>query len=213
MVMPYAHLDRLAVLPTETAHELMDLAQRTERVLDRVYKPHGFNFGMNVGTGSGRGRGRASASACHAAMDWRHQLHDHGGRDARLCRRIWRRPGSGCGRRSEKCRDRGIKPPQRRKTVRRGPGPGTWDRVSKDMRFEGLIRDRQERPVHCSHCICMMIWPGRGQRGTNEEIANNLRWIGDDVECRDRDGRGCDGNLDGSGEDPGRTSIQTDVHL
>ncbi len=55
MVMPYAHLDRLAALPVETAHELMDLAQRTERVLDRVYSPHGFNFGLNVGKAAGAG--------------------------------------------------------------------------------------------------------------------------------------------------------------
>ena len=33
----------------------MDLAQRTERVLDRVYSPHGFNFGMNVGKAAGAG--------------------------------------------------------------------------------------------------------------------------------------------------------------
>ena len=55
LVMPYAHLDRLAALPAETAHELIDLAQRTERVLNRVYKPHGFNFGMNVGQAAGAG--------------------------------------------------------------------------------------------------------------------------------------------------------------
>ena len=55
MVMPYAHLDRLATLPSETAHELIDLAQRTERALERVYKPHGFNFGMNVGKAGGAG--------------------------------------------------------------------------------------------------------------------------------------------------------------
>jgi ATP adenylyltransferase len=55
MVMPYAHLDRLAALPLPAAHELMDLAQRTERVLDRAYKPHGFNFGMNVGQAAGAG--------------------------------------------------------------------------------------------------------------------------------------------------------------
>ena len=55
MVMPYAHLDRLALLPAETAHEMMDLAQRTERVLDRVYTPHGFNFGLNVGKAAGAG--------------------------------------------------------------------------------------------------------------------------------------------------------------
>lgn len=55
MVMPYAHLDRLAALPVEAAHELAELAQRTEQALERVYKPHGFNFGMNVGQSAGAG--------------------------------------------------------------------------------------------------------------------------------------------------------------
>ena len=55
MVMPYAHLDRLAALPADAAHELMDLAQRTERALERVYSPHGFNFGLNVGQAAGAG--------------------------------------------------------------------------------------------------------------------------------------------------------------
>lgn len=55
MVMPYAHLDRLAALPVETAHELMDLAQSMELVLERVYSPHGFNFGLNVGKAAGAG--------------------------------------------------------------------------------------------------------------------------------------------------------------
>jgi ATP adenylyltransferase len=55
MVMPYAHLDRLAALPVEAAHELIDLAQLTERALQQVYTPHGFNFGMNVGHAAGAG--------------------------------------------------------------------------------------------------------------------------------------------------------------
>lgn len=55
MVMPYAHLDRLAALPAEAAHELMDLAQRTELALERVYSPHGYNFGLNVGKAAGAG--------------------------------------------------------------------------------------------------------------------------------------------------------------
>lgn len=55
MIVPYAHLDRLAALPSEAAHEMTDLAQRTERALDRLYKPHGFNFGMNVGQAAGAG--------------------------------------------------------------------------------------------------------------------------------------------------------------
>ena len=55
MVVPYAHLDRLALLPADAAHEMMDLAQRTERVLERLYRPHGLNFGMNLGQAGGAG--------------------------------------------------------------------------------------------------------------------------------------------------------------
>jgi len=55
MVMPYAHLDRIAKLDVETAHELMDLAQQTERALEQLYKPHGFNFGLNLGQAAGAG--------------------------------------------------------------------------------------------------------------------------------------------------------------
>ncbi len=55
MIVPYTHLDRLAALPGEAAHEMMDLAQLTERALDRIYTPHGFNFGMNVGQSAGAG--------------------------------------------------------------------------------------------------------------------------------------------------------------
>ena len=53
MVMPYAHLDRLAALPPDAAHELIDLAQRTEVALEKVYHPHGFNFGLNIGKAAG----------------------------------------------------------------------------------------------------------------------------------------------------------------
>jgi ATP adenylyltransferase len=55
MVMPHAHLDRLAKLPRETAHELIDMAQLTERALERLYRPHGLNFGMNLGQAAGAG--------------------------------------------------------------------------------------------------------------------------------------------------------------
>ena len=55
MVMPYAHLDRIAKMPAETAHELIDLAQRTEQVMERIYHPQGFNFGMNLGEAAGAG--------------------------------------------------------------------------------------------------------------------------------------------------------------
>ncbi|MGA2250809.1 HIT family protein [Terracidiphilus sp.] len=55
MVMPYAHLNRLAAMPVETAHELVELAQRTERVLEALYRPHGLNFGLNLGEAAGAG--------------------------------------------------------------------------------------------------------------------------------------------------------------
>jgi len=55
MVMPYAHLDRLALLTPEAAHELMDLAQQTEQALERLYQPQGFNFGLNLGRAGGAG--------------------------------------------------------------------------------------------------------------------------------------------------------------
>jgi ATP adenylyltransferase len=55
MIVPYTHLDHLSALPTDAAHEMMELAQLTERALDREYSPHGFNFGMNVGQSAGAG--------------------------------------------------------------------------------------------------------------------------------------------------------------
>ena len=82
MVMPYAHLDRLAQLPAEAAHELMDLAQRTEQALEGLYHPQGYNFGLNLGQSRRRGGGRASASARHAALAGRYEFHDHSRRDA-----------------------------------------------------------------------------------------------------------------------------------
>jgi ATP adenylyltransferase len=55
MAMPFAHLDRLSALPPATAHELSDIAQTMERVLDATYHPDGFNLGMNLGKAAGAG--------------------------------------------------------------------------------------------------------------------------------------------------------------
>jgi ATP adenylyltransferase len=55
MVMPYAHLDRLAGLTVEATHELIDLARLAERALEKVYRPHGLNFGLNLGKAAGAG--------------------------------------------------------------------------------------------------------------------------------------------------------------
>lgn len=55
MVVPYAHLDRLAALPTGTAHELIELGQQTEKVLRKLYNPGGLNIGINLGQAAGAG--------------------------------------------------------------------------------------------------------------------------------------------------------------
>ncbi len=55
MIVPFAHLDELQKLPVETAHEMMDLAQRMERVLRQLYQPDGINLGINIGKAAGAG--------------------------------------------------------------------------------------------------------------------------------------------------------------
>jgi ATP adenylyltransferase len=55
MVLPYSHLGSLAALEVPVAHELMETAQRTERVLTSLYSPHGMNLGMNLGKAGGAG--------------------------------------------------------------------------------------------------------------------------------------------------------------
>jgi ATP adenylyltransferase len=55
MVVPYQHTASLAALPQETAREMMDLAQRSERAQTELYRPDGFNFGLNLGKSAGAG--------------------------------------------------------------------------------------------------------------------------------------------------------------
>ena len=55
MVIPYAHEASLSAIPAETAHEMMDLAQQTVRVLETLYSPQGMNLGMNLGKAGGAG--------------------------------------------------------------------------------------------------------------------------------------------------------------
>jgi len=55
MIAPYAHLGDLAGLDTETAAEMMALAQRSVRALRRAMNPHGFNIGINLGKVAGAG--------------------------------------------------------------------------------------------------------------------------------------------------------------
>lgn len=55
MVVPFAHQDSLAALDPAAAEEMMRMAQRVEKMLARVYRPEGFNFGLNLGKAAGAG--------------------------------------------------------------------------------------------------------------------------------------------------------------
>jgi ATP adenylyltransferase len=55
MIVPYRHLNSLAVLPAEGAIEMILTLQRVERCLREVYRPQGLNFGMNLGEAAGAG--------------------------------------------------------------------------------------------------------------------------------------------------------------
>ena len=55
MVVPFAHLDELQKLPTDAAHEMIELSKKMETVLRVLYNPDGINLGMNVGKAAGAG--------------------------------------------------------------------------------------------------------------------------------------------------------------
>lgn len=55
MIAPYEHVGTLAEAAEETLVEMMLLARRAEQVLGRVYRPKGFNLGMNLGQCAGAG--------------------------------------------------------------------------------------------------------------------------------------------------------------
>src|ERR1700722_12965327 len=55
LIVPYQHLDSLAALSPEAAHELIHLTQRAELALRTVYKPGGINMGLNLGEAAGAG--------------------------------------------------------------------------------------------------------------------------------------------------------------
>lgn len=55
MIVPYEHVDSLALAAAETTQEMMDLARRLEAVLRRLYDPPGINMGMNLGECAGAG--------------------------------------------------------------------------------------------------------------------------------------------------------------
>ena len=55
MIAPYAHLGDFYSAPKETTNEMMNLAKRSQAALLEVYRPDGFNLGMNLGRAAGAG--------------------------------------------------------------------------------------------------------------------------------------------------------------
>ncbi len=55
LIVPYRHVDSLAALAVEAAHEVIELAGRAEVALREVYLPGGINMGLNLGEAAGAG--------------------------------------------------------------------------------------------------------------------------------------------------------------
>lgn len=68
MIAPYAHVDELRKLAREAAQEMIELAQRADDILRRLYKPDGLNLGMNEGRAAGAGV--AGHIPLHALPRW-----------------------------------------------------------------------------------------------------------------------------------------------
>ena len=55
MVAPFAHLGELDAASKAVSDEMMDLAKRCQAALREIYRPDGFNLGMNLGKSAGAG--------------------------------------------------------------------------------------------------------------------------------------------------------------
>ncbi len=55
MVIPFEHKPNLEELDPETRAEMMELTSRCTAVLKNIYKPQGFNVGVNIGEAAGAG--------------------------------------------------------------------------------------------------------------------------------------------------------------
>ena len=55
MIVPFEHTADFSGLSKPTADEMFDLARRAHAVLEEVYRPHGFNLGINLGQSAGAG--------------------------------------------------------------------------------------------------------------------------------------------------------------
>jgi ATP adenylyltransferase len=55
MIAPYQHVATLEETPEEALAEMTRLTRRAEANLRAIYRPHGFNVGMNIGVSAGAG--------------------------------------------------------------------------------------------------------------------------------------------------------------
>ena len=55
MIVPFEHVAELDGVAKETSDELMDLTKRSQTALREVYRPAGYNIGMNLGRPAGAG--------------------------------------------------------------------------------------------------------------------------------------------------------------
>jgi ATP adenylyltransferase len=55
LIVPYEHVPELDMAAKQTTDELMDLTKRSQTALREVYRPGGFNVGMNLGRSAGAG--------------------------------------------------------------------------------------------------------------------------------------------------------------
>ena len=55
MVIPFQHVPGLEELDPQTRAEMMELTSRCTTVLKEIYRPQGFNVGVNIGEAAGAG--------------------------------------------------------------------------------------------------------------------------------------------------------------
>ncbi|PYV12010.1 MAG: hypothetical protein DMG23_02550 [Acidobacteria bacterium] len=55
MIAPYKHVAGLDDIETQILGEMMELAQKVQSALKAVYRPEGYNLGMNLGKCAGAG--------------------------------------------------------------------------------------------------------------------------------------------------------------
>jgi ATP adenylyltransferase len=55
LIVPYAHIGELNCIDKQTSDEMMDITKSSQSALTEVYRPEGFNMGMNLGKSAGAG--------------------------------------------------------------------------------------------------------------------------------------------------------------